>query len=108
MEPAHGILTVCQSEFRPNKCGFNLETFYCLLNGVTRSHLISLPMASTFNTYPELITDRGRHARTDWPRASAAEAVAATLRHDPAAIVSSVIGSDCSQPVRGLMPGGIA
>ena len=64
-------------------------------------------MASTFNTYPDLVTDPGRHARTDWERCSAAQAVAATLNHDSDAIISRAIDSTgCS--LIGLMPGGLA
>ena len=65
------------------------------------------PMASTFNTYPQLVTDPGRHARTDWQRCSAAQAVAATLHLDSAAIISRATDSTgCS--LIGLMPGGLA
>jgi len=64
-------------------------------------------MASTFNTYAELVTDSGRHARTDWDCCSATEAVAATLRIDPEAIISRATDSaGCA--LIGFMPGGLA
>lgn len=63
-------------------------------------------MASTFHTYPELITDAGRPARTDW-NSTAADAVAATLRHDPeAVIVRATDATGCR--LIGLLPGGLA
>ena len=56
---------------------------------VARLHVLTIPppMASTFHTYADLVTDAGRPARTDWD-STAADAVAATLRLDPDAIVS--------------------
>jgi DNA-binding GntR family transcriptional regulator len=67
-------------------------------------------MASTFHTYPELIADAGRPARTDWGdrrEHTAAEAVAATLRLDPqAVIVRATDATGCR--LIGLMPGGLA
>jgi len=64
-------------------------------------------MASTFNTYAALVTDSGRHARTDWDRCSATQAVAATLRIDPDAIISRATDTTGSALV-GFMPGGLA
>jgi hypothetical protein len=63
-------------------------------------------MASTFHTYSELITDSGRHARTDWNRATATDAVAATIRHDSAAVISSATDST-GLALFGLLPGGL-
>lgn len=61
---------------------------------------------STFNTYPDLISDGGRHARTDWPGGDLAAAVAATLSRDPSAIVSRAVAGDrCAV---GHLPGGLA
>lgn len=64
------------------------------------------PMASTFHTYADLVTDAGRPARTDWD-SSAADAVAATLRLDPDAIVSLAVDPTGCRLI-GLMPGGLA
>ena len=64
------------------------------------------PMASTFHTYADLVTDAGRPARTDWNH-TAADAVAATLRLDPDAIVSLAVDSTGCRLI-GLMPGGLA
>ena len=67
-------------------------------------------MASTFHTYPDLITDAGRLARTDWGdrlRHTAADAVAATLRYDSEAIIGLATDSTGSRFI-GLMPGGLA
>ena len=64
-------------------------------------------MASTFNTYPELIAASGRHARTDWARATATDAVAATLQIDPTAIISRATDSTGCALI-GYMPGGLA
>ena len=46
----------------------------------------------TFHAYPELINDRGALADTQWEgrTGSAADAVAATIKHDPEAIVLRV------------------
>lgn len=63
-------------------------------------------MASTFHTYADLVTDAGRPARTDWD-STAADAVAATLRHDPEAIISRAIDSTGCRLI-GLLPGGLA
>ena len=69
-------------------------------------------MASTFHTYPESITDGGRHARTDWGipgsiSANATQAVAATLRLDPEAIISRATDSTGCTLI-GYLPGGLA
>ena len=67
-------------------------------------------MASTFHTYADLVADAGRHARTDWGdrrNHTAADAVAATLRLEPDAIISRAIDSTGCRLV-GLMPGGLA
>ena len=67
--------------------------------------------ASTFHTYPALIIDGGRHAETQWGNhrihATAAQAVVATLRHHPDAIISLAI-DDYGSRLVGLMPGGLA
>lgn len=63
-------------------------------------------MASTFHTYADLVTDAGRPARTDWD-STAADAVAATLRLDPDAIITRAIDSTGCRLI-GLMPGGLA
>lgn len=68
--------------------------------------LFPLPMASTFHTYADLVTDAGRPARTDWD-STAADAVAATLRLDPDAIITRAIDSTGCRLI-GLMPGGLA
>jgi hypothetical protein len=64
-------------------------------------------MASTFHTYAELVTDAGRPARTDWDGTAAADAVAATLRLDPDAIISHATDSTGCRLI-GLLPGGLA
>ena len=61
---------------------------------------------TTYHTYPELVYDGGRLAATEWSHynhwnPTPAEAVAATIEHDPDAIVLRV----CQ--LRGLAPGGI-
>ena len=56
---------------------------------------------TTFHTYPDLLTDGGRLAATEWPGATISEAVAATLRVDPEAIVLRA-----GQAI-GLAPGGL-
>ena len=56
------------------------------------------------------MADAGRHARTDWGdrrNHTAADAVAATLRLEPDAIISRAIDSTGCRLV-GLMPGGLA
>jgi hypothetical protein len=62
--------------------------------------------STTFHTYPDLIIDGGRLAATEWRRATAAEAVAATLRLDPEAIILRTLSSN-GETVRGYAPGGI-
>lgn len=63
-------------------------------------------MGTTYNTYPELIADKGRHARTDWERCSAAEAVAATIRTDDQVVICRAIDST-GLSLNGLLPGGL-
>ena len=63
-------------------------------------------MASTFNTYPDLLINGGRLARTEWPGASMAEAVAATVRRNSEAVILRAADQGCQ--VRGLAPGGLA
>jgi hypothetical protein len=63
--------------------------------------------AATYHTYPDLLLDGGRLACTEWsPRLSVAEAVAATIRHDPERIVLRAIAVKGGH-VRGLAPGGL-
>ena len=67
--------------------------------------------ATTYHTYADLLTDGGRLAATDWGNVrtgavTLAEAVAATLRHDPEAIVLRAVCGD--EAVRGLAPAGLA
>ena len=60
-------------------------------------------MTTTYHTYPNLMTSGGRLAATDWGKyTSPAEAVAATLRVEPEAIVLRI------DNIRGLAPGGLA
>jgi hypothetical protein len=57
---------------------------------------------TTYHTYPDLLIDGGRLAATEWGgNPTPAEAVAATLRLDPEAIILRV------GQLRGLAPGGI-
>jgi len=68
-------------------------------------------MTTTYHTYADLLTDGGRLAATEWGAhpagcASLAEAVAATLRHDPEAIVLRAVHGD--ETVRGYAPAGMA
>lgn len=62
-------------------------------------------MASTFNTYSDLLVDGGRLAETVWPEHTAAQAVLATTRQDPEAIV--LVAIDHRRHV-GHAPGGLA
>ena len=69
------------------------------------------PMTTTYHTYPDLLTDGGRLAATEWGAhpagcATLAEAVAATLRLDAEAIVLRVVRG--TETVRGLAPAGLA
>lgn len=63
-------------------------------------------MARTFHSYPDLLIDGGRLAATDWPGATLAAAVAATLRIDPDVVILAAVAH--GQTVRGLAPGGLA
>jgi hypothetical protein len=64
-------------------------------------------MIRTFHTYPDLLIDGGRLAATDWAGAETiAEAIAATIRQDPAAVILSAIGG--GQRIAALAPGGMA
>lgn len=61
---------------------------------------------TTYHTYPELVHDGGRLAATEWAHynywnPTEVEAVAATINHDPDAIVLRV------NKIRGFAPGGI-
>jgi len=83
----------------------------CIFNKTARhfARLSPLPlkkMGTTYNTYPELIADTGRNARTDWERCSAAQAVAATLRYDNEAIICRATDST-GLSLSGLLPGGL-
>ena len=61
----------------------------------------------TDHTYPELIFDGGRLARTFWRGpATCREVVAATLAQDPEAIIARARGTDGE--VWGDLPGGLA
>jgi len=64
-------------------------------------------MATTYNTYSDLLIDGGRLAATVWETATAAQAVAATLRYDAAAIVLRVTDNSGARLV-GLAPGGLS
>lgn len=64
---------------------------------------------TTYHTYADLLTDGGRLAATNWGSlrsCSAAEAVAATLRHDPEAVVLRVTYG--VESAKGYAPGGLA
>ena len=63
-------------------------------------------MASTYHTYADLIIDGGRLAATEWPKASIAEAIGATLARDCQAIVLTVVAR--GEIIRGYAPGGMA
>ena len=67
-------------------------------------------IATTYNTYPDLLIDGGRLAATDWGNirtgsVTLAEAVAATIDRDSEAIVLRV--SNDRETLRGLAPGGL-
>jgi hypothetical protein len=67
--------------------------------------------ATTYHTYPDLLTSGDRLAATDWGShpagcASLGEAVSATLHLDPDAIILRAVRG--SEAVRGLAPGGLA
>lgn len=60
----------------------------------------------TDHTYPELIFDGGRLARTCWKGpATCREVVAATIGRDPEVIIARARGIDGE--ARGCMPGGL-
>lgn len=63
-------------------------------------------MATTYNTYPDLLIDGGRLAATVWQTAHAGEAIAATIRRDPTAIVLRASDRTGAWLV-GLAPGGM-
>jgi hypothetical protein len=63
-------------------------------------------MASTYHTYPDLITDGGRLAATAWPKASISDAIGATLANDCQAVILTVVAS--GEITRGYAPGGMA
>ena len=61
---------------------------------------------TTFHTYPDLLTDGGRLAATEWGAGTLAEAVAATHRLDPDTIILRACrGTDTAL---GHAPGGMA
>jgi hypothetical protein len=62
-------------------------------------------MVYTYHTYPDLLYKCGRHARTDWEGYAIDLGVAATIKHDPDAVVLSVRSGD--QRIVGYAPGGI-
>ena len=67
-------------------------------------------IATTYNTYPDLLIYGGRLAATDWGNirtgsVTLAEAVAATIDRDSEAIVLRV--SNDRETLRGLAPGGL-
>ena len=61
---------------------------------------------TTYHTYADLLLDGGRHAATEWPGGTLAEAVEATLRLDPEAVILRAVRG--TETVRGLAPGGLA
>lgn len=63
-------------------------------------------MARTFHTYPDLITEGGRLAATDWGRSPLTEAVAATLAHCRDAVI--LLAIDGNDRIRAHAPGGMA
>ena len=67
-------------------------------------------IATTYNTYPDLLLDGGRLAASNWGNirtgsVTLAEAVAATINRDADAIVLRV--SNDRETLRGLAPGGL-
>jgi hypothetical protein len=65
------------------------------------------PMISTFNTYPELLTDSGRLAETVWQHAETlGQAIAATIALDSTAVILRATGH--GERIVGLAPGGLA
>jgi len=63
-------------------------------------------MATTYHTYADLITDGGRLAATEWPKASISDAIRATLANDCRAIILTVAAR--GEITRGYAPGGMA
>jgi len=63
-------------------------------------------MASTHHTYPALLGQGGRLARSDWGYGSVAGAIAGTLRLDPQAVI--LAATDGEEVLRGYAPGGMA
>ena len=62
----------------------------------------------TRHTYPDLLTTGGRLAATVWGGATPAQAVAATLALDTAAIVLRITDTAGRTIAQGLAPGGLA
>ena len=63
-------------------------------------------MTSTYHTYPDLVYDKGRLAKTIWDGNCFGDAIAATLTIDPEAIVLRArVGNET---ITGLRPGGLA
>ena len=62
----------------------------------------------TRHTYPDLLTTGGRLAATVWGGANPAQAVAATLAQDAAAIVLRITDTAGRTVAQGLAPGGLA
>lgn len=62
-------------------------------------------MARTFHAYPEFLHGGDRLAETVWEEATARQAVGATLRYEPQAVI--LVATDHRRHV-GLAPGGLA
>lgn len=62
-------------------------------------------MTTTYATFPDLVYDGGRYAQTVWPGASVADAVAATLRLTPDAVV--MLAKSQTERVAGFGPAGL-
>ena len=69
---------------------------------------LALAPMITRHTYPDLLTTGGRLAATVWGGATPAQAVAATLALDTAAIVLRITDTAGRTIAQGLAPGGLA
>lgn len=63
---------------------------------------------TTLHTYPDLVGSNARLAAVVWANTGLARSVAATLAHDPQAIILAVYDCNGTRQATGYAPGGIA
>ena len=66
---------------------------------------VGIGMVYTYHAYPDLLYRPGRLARTDWEFDNTRRGVAATIEHDPEAVILNV--RNHTEWLIGLAPGGI-